>query len=152
MGAGALVRDPAGRVLAVEPTYKDTWEIPGGSVEADESPRAACIREIEEELGLTIDLGRLLCLEWQGPEPDRTESVMFVYDGGILREPDAIRLPSNELASFRFVEPAAMDALMAPRLARRMRAALRALADGNLIELENGMAVGARLESGGSSS
>ncbi len=69
MGAGALIRNVAGRVLAVEPTYKKTWELPGGSVEADESPRAACIREIEEELGLRMDVGRLLCLEWQGQSP-----------------------------------------------------------------------------------
>lgn len=143
MGAGALILDLAARVLVVEPTYKDTWELPGGSVEADESPRAACVREIEEELGLTVDVGRLLCLEWQGPEPDRTESVMFVYDGGVLRNPDVIRLPSNELASFRFVEPAELDTLMPARLARRARAALRALVDGKLVELENGMAVGA---------
>ena len=30
MGAGALIRDPDGRVLMVEPTYKDRWELPGG--------------------------------------------------------------------------------------------------------------------------
>ena len=143
MGAGALILDLAGRVLLVEPTYKDTWELPGGSVEADESPRAACVREIEEELGLTVDVGRLLCLEWQGPELDRTESVMFVYDGGALQDPDAIRLSPNELASFRFVESAELDALMPARLARRARAALRALVDGKLVELENGMAIGA---------
>ena len=34
MGAGALVRDTHGRVLIVEPTYKDRWEVPGGAVEA----------------------------------------------------------------------------------------------------------------------
>ncbi len=142
MGAGALIRGEDGRVLVVEPTYKDTWELPGGSVEADESPRAACAREIEEELGLSVPVGRLLCIEWQGPEPDRSESMMLVYDGGMLRDTDAIRLPSDELASFRFVDHAELDVLMAPRLARRTLAALRALAEGNLAELENGQALG----------
>jgi len=33
------------------------WEFPGGKVESDESPRSALIREIEEELGLTVDVG-----------------------------------------------------------------------------------------------
>lgn len=144
MGAGALVRDDEGRVLVVEPTYKATWEIPGGSVEADESPRTACFREVEEELGLRRDVGRLLCVEWQGPEPDRTESLMFVYDGGVLADPSRIRLPADELASFRFVEPDELDALLVERLARRVRAALRALGDGGVAELENGVPVETR--------
>ena len=87
MGAGVLIRDGAGRVLLVGPTYKQSWEIPGGSVEADESPRVACAREVAEELGLRLNVGRLLCMEWQGPEPDRSESLMFIYDGGVLADP-----------------------------------------------------------------
>ena len=106
MGAGALIRDSAGRVLVVEPTYKDTWETPGGAVEADESPRQACQRELAEELGLDIPVGRMLCFEWQGPEPDRTESLMLVFDGGVLPDGATITLPADELASYRFVEPA----------------------------------------------
>ena len=140
-GAGALVRDERGRVLLVEPTYKDSWEIPGGSVEADESPRAACARELEEELGLRCEVGRLLCLEWQGPEPDRTESMMLVYDGGLITDPSTIRLPPDELASYRFVEVAELDSLLVERLARRVRAALGALADGDVAELEHGVLV-----------
>jgi 8-oxo-dGTP pyrophosphatase MutT (NUDIX family) len=34
MGAAVLFTDPEGRILIVEPTYKDYWEIPGGVVEA----------------------------------------------------------------------------------------------------------------------
>jgi ADP-ribose pyrophosphatase YjhB (NUDIX family) len=49
VGAGALITDTAGRVLMVEPTYKDTWEVPGGVVEAGESAVAACQRECVEE-------------------------------------------------------------------------------------------------------
>ncbi len=52
MSAGALFLDAAGRVLLVEPVYKRNWEIPGGVVELNESPRAACVREAGEELGL----------------------------------------------------------------------------------------------------
>ncbi|MEU8419549.1 NUDIX hydrolase [Micromonospora sp. NPDC048835] len=37
--AGLLITDPQDRVLLVEPAYKTDWEIPGGRVEADESPR-----------------------------------------------------------------------------------------------------------------
>ncbi len=138
MGAGALIRDPAGRVLVVEPTYKESWEVPGGIVEADESPRQACAREIHEELGLALAPGRLLVWEWQGPEPDRSESVMLIFDGGVLSGIDDITLPADELASARFVPQVDLADLLAERLVRRLHAALRALATGALIELEHG--------------
>lgn len=38
-------RDGTGRVLMVEPAYKPTWDVPGGAVEREESPTAACRRE-----------------------------------------------------------------------------------------------------------
>ena len=142
MGAGVLVRDERSRVLLIEPTYKESWEIPGGVVEADESPRAACAREVEEELGLRRGVGRLLCMEWQGPEPDRSESLMFIYDGGVLSDWSAIRLSTDELASFRFVEPVDLDTLVVERLARRIRAALTALTLGTVAELEDGSPAG----------
>ena len=52
VAAGALFLDAEGRVLLVHPTYKDTWDIPGGYVERGESPAAACRREVLEELGI----------------------------------------------------------------------------------------------------
>jgi 8-oxo-dGTP diphosphatase len=122
----------------VEPTYKSTWEVPGGAVEADESPREACRRELAEELGLDISVGRLLVMEWQGPEPERTESLMFIYDGGVCR-PESIALAMDELASCAFVEPHELDRYLVPRLARRMQAALLAAAENRLVEMEHGV-------------
>lgn len=51
--AGALFSDEASRILLVRPTYKEHWDIPCGYVEPGESPLAACVREIGEELGLS---------------------------------------------------------------------------------------------------
>lgn len=140
MGAGALILDIEGRVLLVQPTYKVDWEVPGGCVEFNESPRVACEREVAEELGLTLSLGRMLCMEWQGPEPDRTESLMFIYDGGIADD-RLIRLATDELAGYGFVAAPDLDGYLRPRLARRMRAALVGLDEGRLVEMEHGTVV-----------
>ena len=55
--AAALV-DPDGRVLiAQRPEGKSMaglWEFPGGKVETGETPEAALIRELQEELGITV--------------------------------------------------------------------------------------------------
>ena len=72
-GAGVLCTNTEGKVLIVVPTYKPEWEIPGGTVESNESPKQACIREVREELGIEIPIGQLLrlnyCLLYTSPSP-----------------------------------------------------------------------------------
>ena len=128
MGAAMLFTDGAGRVLLVEPTYKPQWELPGGSVEADESPYDAAVREVIEELGLHVTPGALLVVDWVPPRTDRTEGLMLVFDGGVLG-PDRtadIRLPPEELRGWAWCTPAECADRLTPRLARRVRAALDA--------------------------
>ena len=50
-----LIRSTDGRVLLCQLTYKRDYDLPGGVVEVSESPQLAVEREVEEELGLTIE-------------------------------------------------------------------------------------------------
>lgn len=38
--------------------YKDGWEFPGGKIEPGETPEQALVREIHEELDMTIEINR----------------------------------------------------------------------------------------------
>lgn len=48
-GRTLVQQRPAGKAMA------GLWEFPGGKVEPGESPEAALIRELEEELGLSVE-------------------------------------------------------------------------------------------------
>ena len=124
MAAGALFRDEGGRVLLVDPTYKPAWDLPGGAVEEEESPYAACRREVAEELGLDRPPGRVLVVDWVPSRPERPEGLIVVYDGGVLApgEVAAITLQDGELAGYAFVKPDEVAGRVSPLLARRIAA------------------------------
>jgi ADP-ribose pyrophosphatase YjhB (NUDIX family) len=129
VGAGLVCRDTSGRVLLVRPTYKPSWEIPGGVVEADESPAAAVAREVREELGAALFIGRLLVVDWIPAQSPKTEGLMFLFDGGVLDAETTRRfvLPEDELREWMFAEPDQLAGRVTGRMARRLTAALVAL-------------------------
>ena len=93
--AAALIADGAGNVLIVKPNYRDHWTLPGGICEFGEAPHAGCAREVAEEIGLELPVGRLLSVDWQLPLPDygtaARPAVYFIFDCGIA----AGRLPAS---------------------------------------------------------
>jgi ADP-ribose pyrophosphatase YjhB (NUDIX family) len=145
-GAAALFRDTAGRVLLVEPNYRDGWALPGGTIESDdgETPRQGARRETLEEIGLDRELGRLLAVDWVY-RPGWPPLVAYLYDGGVLGEEDlkAIRQQEEELLSWRLVDRAELDDYLLGTLGGRVLAALDVLTEGSgTAELENGRRVG----------
>ncbi len=139
MAAGVLFFDAEGRVLMVEPTYKDYWEIPGGYVETGESPLQAAVREVEEELGITPPVGSLLAVDW-APSAGEGDKVLYIFDGGRLAPESlaAVTLQADELKDFAFLSPDEINGRTIPRLARRILAAVEARSKSTPIYLEHG--------------
>lgn len=93
-GEVLLAQRPKGKMLA------GRWEFPGGKVHSDESPEQALVRELQEELGITVNVVDLepfwflshpypehgfhllmpvwLCRRWQGePQPHEHETICW---------------------------------------------------------------------------
>nr|WP_179783677.1 NUDIX hydrolase [Micromonospora jinlongensis] len=142
VAAGALFLDDEGRVLLVRPSYKKHWDIPGGYVEPGESPRTACLREIEEELSLTAALGPMLVVDW-APAEHEGDKLLFIFDAGTLttEQVQAIHFADGELTEWRYVIADDLDQYGPPRLTRRLRTAIAARNRGNATYAEHGKAL-----------
>lgn len=55
-GAGAIIRDEAGKLLMIRNKKDGLWRVPGGHVEEGESYHDAAARELLEETGITCKL------------------------------------------------------------------------------------------------
>ncbi|KWV31591.1 NUDIX domain-containing protein [Micromonospora rifamycinica] len=137
VGADVLLRNERGDVLLVDPDYKPDWDLPGGMVEANEAPQSAAERELHEELGLRRRVGRLLVVDWVAPHGPWDDSLMFVFDGGLL---DAEPTPADgELRGSGFFPADRARTLLRPYLWSRLRHALDAAEDGCPRYLVDGM-------------
>jgi mutator protein MutT len=109
-----IARRPAGSHLG------GLWEFPGGKRQAGETPEAALVREIREELDAAVTVGELLeDVEWSYPE--KTVTLRF-FRCALEGDPRAVE--GQELAWVapadlgRYDFPPADQALVA-RLRRR---------------------------------
>ena len=95
--AAIILKD--GHVFATRRGYgewKGWWEFPGGKIEAGETPQAALVREIREELDAEISVGDLLeTVEWDYPDFHLT---MHCYLCTLLS--DSMHLNEHEAAAW----------------------------------------------------
>jgi 8-oxo-dGTP diphosphatase len=119
--AAALV-DPDGRVLiAQRPEGKSMaglWEFPGGKIETSETPEAALIRELREELGIAVKepclapftfashsyggfhllMPLYICRRWDGePKPLSHAALKWIRPRELMRDADKWPMPEADL-------------------------------------------------------
>jgi ADP-ribose pyrophosphatase YjhB (NUDIX family) len=141
MSAGTLIRDAADRVLLVEPSYKEHWDIPGGACEEGEPPWRTARRERAEEVGIDRPLGPLLVIDYIPANDRMPEGMAFIFDGGIITEDEAaeLKLTDPEILSVHLLPIDEAADRVKPVLARRIRAALAAAqTGGSFVFCENG--------------
>ena len=122
--ACALV-DGDGRVLVAErPAGKNMaglWEFPGGKVEADETPEAALIRELKEELSIDVTAACLAPLSFASHVYDDFHLLMPLY---VCRKWDGQIVP-REGQNTKWLRPRDLFDLPMPPADKPLIAALR---------------------------
>jgi 8-oxo-dGTP pyrophosphatase MutT (NUDIX family) len=117
-----VVRDAAGRVLLVR-TARRGWEPPGGQVERGEDLLAALRREILEESGCEVAVGRLVGLSSNVAAP---EKVMLTFlCTHVSGEPRPDPNPAEEITAAGWFMPTdALAMVTAPTQIVKLRDAL----------------------------
>ncbi len=81
VSTSAFVTDRHGHVLLHRRADNGYWSLPGGRVNPGESVVEACAREVLEETGLWVRVGRLI-----GVYSDPRQGAIAVYPGGISQQ------------------------------------------------------------------
>lgn len=120
VGAFAIIRDDDGRVLISRRSDSGWFNLPGGGVEPHEAAPEGLIREVREETGLEVTVGRLVGLY---SKPQKHEIVLTFearVTGGALQ-------PSDEADLHEWVAPDALSQRQVlPKHLERIQDALRA--------------------------
>lgn len=124
--AAAIIRDSAQRILVVKPSYRDGWLLPGGIVEALESPDDAVRREVREETGFTPKLVSLVCIDHISPTGGFGEAIHFMFDCQDIPAEEALKLRTDgkEIAALWFASEIEATELLLPAVSRRLREVL----------------------------
>jgi ADP-ribose pyrophosphatase YjhB (NUDIX family) len=107
---GAIVTDSQGRLLMIKRGHEPgagLWSIPGGRIEPGETDAEAVVREMIEETGLAVEVGRLI---GRVQRPGLNGAVIDIRDyaatviGGTLHAGD-------DAADARWVAPGELESL-----------------------------------------
>jgi len=102
----ALVRD--GKVLVIKRAYapyQNLWTFPGGRMDAGETVEQCAIRELQEELGVTIRNPQLAMVQALGRDGTYRLAVFATTDfSGVIR-------PSDEISDYKWADPGMLPAL-----------------------------------------
>jgi ADP-ribose pyrophosphatase YjhB (NUDIX family) len=107
-----LLHDEQGRVLLCELTYKKEWDLPGGVVEVGEAPSVGLVRELQEELGITVEVRDLITVNWLPAWRGWDDACIFLFDLGVVDSSitEGMTLQATEIKSVHWCDPEAVRA------------------------------------------
>lgn len=110
LATDGVVLTPSGVVLLERnhPPFEGHWVLPGGLVERDETAAKACVREVHEEVGLSVTAEAFVGL-YDDPDRDDRGNVSAAY----LCRPtdDAVPEPREEARRVDTFDPSSLPPL-----------------------------------------
>lgn len=85
----------------------DAWEFPGGKVETGEDPRAALVRELEEELGIQVVVGDIADVTFHRYE-DAGKAVLLLFFFA-MRKPGSPEPSAVDVADVKWARADELD-------------------------------------------
>jgi 8-oxo-dGTP pyrophosphatase MutT (NUDIX family) len=120
----AIVYGPLGEILLVRQRDGNIWSTPGGSVEPDERPVDAVVRETWEETGLLVQPTALIGV-FGGPDfvvqyrnGDETQYVMSVFECSVIS--GEVAEMTDEVTACRFISEGEFQTLAVSPWAREV--------------------------------
>lgn len=105
MSSSALaIHDEQGRVLVVKANYRHEWSFPGGVIDAGETPMQAALREVREEVGLSLDAQSLVFQFVADRVSPMAQTYQFIFETTVASSVfDKITLDTDELDEYALV-------------------------------------------------
>jgi len=97
-----LTDDTKMKVLMVKNTGRDTWSLPGGAVEPDETLEEAVIREAKEETGYDIEVFGIMAVNEAKLEQYQDHAIFITFRGQIIGGTMQIERP-DEISAIEWV-------------------------------------------------
>ena len=112
VGVGAVIVDPAARVLLVKRRFEPLagqWSLPGGAVDVGETLQACVIREMREETGLEVEVGPVIeVFDRIMHDADNRVQYHYVLVDYVCRQVGGTLTAASDVADVAWVDPGAL--------------------------------------------
>jgi 8-oxo-dGTP diphosphatase len=107
---GCIIND-LNQVLMVYNADSNHWSMPGGKVEDAESLDQACVREVFEETGYTVEVNELMALNECKLKSTQEHAIFFTFHCVITKGEQTV-LDTNEISQVKWLSFEEADKLM----------------------------------------